>query len=491
MPQRFNKTQIMAGLQCEKHLHLLINHPEHASDRKTPASITGEVVEEHAQREFPGALTVQRYGQGADPVRQTQQLLDDPSVHTIFQAAFSANYNDNEVRVYIDVMQRHHNGWDLIEIKAATSVKDHFIDDVAIQAKTALDAGLPIQRILLMHINSKFTYEGNHNYQGLFTREDITEAVQAHWQVVPDKVQHFAQLLVEPEPDVHIGGHCKKPYACEFRQYCESQEPPYPVGLLPRGQKVIPKLLANGITDIRDIPPDMLSSNRHQWIRHVTVTGNAESLPGAREVLNQLPYPRYYLDFESIQFAIPIWEGTHPYDQIPFQWSCHIENENQTLSHDEFLDVSGEDPRRAFSETLIHTCQRPGPIIVYNQTFEKGVIKKLAETFPDLKPQLLALNERIFDLLPVVEQHYYHPDMKGSWSIKSVLPCLVPHLKYSDLGEVQDGTQAQQSYFDIISGKLSEQHKAKLVNDLKNYCRLDTLAMVEIVSSLLTMEPLN
>lgn len=487
MPHLFNKTQLMAGLQCSKHLHLLVNHPEHASDTRTPASITGEVVEEHAQREFPGAVTVQRFGQGLDPVAQTRQLLGDPSVHTIFQAAFSSDFNGSKVRVFIDVLQRNHsqqNQWDLIEIKAATSVKEHFIDDVAIQARTAHEAGLSIQRIFLMHINNEFIYQGKHNYDGLFNREDITEAVKAHWHLVADNVQRFAEIIADPEPEIHISGHCKKPYLCEFRQYCESREPAYPVGLLPRGQKIVPTLLANGIFDIRDIPPDMLNSNKHQRIRHVTVTGKAEQLPGAQDILNQLPYPRYYLDFESIQFAIPIWAGTHPYDQLPFQWSCHIENKNQPLDHDEFLDVSGEDPRRAFAEQLIHTCQVPGPIIVYNQTFEKGVIKQLAGAFHDLKPQLLALNERIVDLLPIVEQHYYHPQMKGSWSIKNVLPCLVPQLKYSNLGEVQDGTQAQQTYFDIISGALSEERKTRLIQDLKDYCKLDTLAMVRIAESL-------
>ena len=473
------KTNLMAGLQCPKHLHLMIHHKEHASKTKTPASITGEVVEEHAEREFQGGITVNRFG-GDDPFEKTQELLNDDQVNTIFQAAFSAN----DVEVFVDVLTRAGDHWDVIEIKAATSVKDHFIDDVSIQAKTALDAGLPINRIKLMHVNNQFVYQGDKNYNGLFIQEDITEQVKAHWSVVPKNVDASKHIVNGPEPEQHITGHCKKPNLCEYRQYCESQESDYPVGLLPRGGKVITTLLANGITDIRDIPYDMLKSDNHIRVRNVTIEGKPEQLPEAVEILNELDYPRYYLDFESIQFAIPIWADTQPYWQLPFQWSCHIETSDGKLDHEEFLDVSGNDPRREFAEALIQTCQEEGPIIVYNQAFEKTVIKKLAEEFPDLSSSLLALNERIFDLLKVTQKFYYHPDMRGSWSIKKVLPCLVPELSYSDLGDVQDGTQAQQSYLDIIGDMRSSDGKAKLTQDLLDYCELDTQAMVEIVKSM-------
>ncbi len=476
---QLTKTNLMAGLQCPKHLHLMIHHKEHASKTKTPASITGEVVEEHAQREFSDGITVNRFG-GEDPFEQTQQLLNDASVNTIFQAAFTAN----DVEVFVDVLQRAGVQWDLIEIKASTSVKDYFIDDVSMQAKTAFDAGLPINRIKLMHINNQFVYQGDHDFGGLFIQEDITDKVKAHWSVVPKNVEAFKIIVNDPEPDQHITGHCKKPNLCEFRQYCESQESDYPVGLLPRGTKVVATLLANGITDIRDIPFDMLSSDNHIRVRNVTIEGKAELLPEAKVILNELDYPRYYLDFESIQFAIPIWADTQPYWQLPFQWSCHIEASNGDIHHEEFLDVSGNDPRRDFAEAMIKTCKEEGPIIVYNQTFEKSVIKKLAKDFPDLEQPLLALNERIFDLLKVTQKYYYHPDMRGSWSIKKVLTCLVPELKYSDLGDVQDGTQAQQVYLDIIGDKRSTDGKARLTKDLLEYCKLDTLAMVEIVKSL-------
>ena len=182
--------------------------------------------------------------------------------------------------------------------------------------------------------------------------------------------------------------------------------------------------------------------------------------------------------------AIPRWDNTRPNQQHPFQWSCHIQHHDGTLAHQDFLDVSGQDPRRPFAESLIAVCGHSGPIIVYNQQFEKGIITRLANAFNDLSDALLALNQRVFDLLPVVKKYYYHPDMKGSWSIKNVLPCLVPDLDYSDLGEVRDGLMAQRAYLDITAGRLTITQKEALCADLRDYCTLDTYAMVAIVDRL-------
>ena len=297
-------------------------------------------------------------------------------------------------------------------------------------------------------------------------------------------IERFKGVIAGPQPERHIGSHCNKPYTCEYKAWCTQHDAKYPVAWLPNGHVVARKLIDQGIHDIRDIPIEALTSETHQWVRHVTLRGEPELLPDAAETLTALAYPRYYLDFECITFAIPIWKGTRPYQQLPFQWSCHIQEDKETLLHQEFLDASGDDPRRAFAESVIEVCGDVGPIIVYNQSFEKRIIKELAQHFPDLSDRLLALNERVFDLLPIVKKNYYHPDMKGSWSIKSVLPCLVPELHYSDLGEVQDGTQAQVAYLEMISGNLSPYEKDALYKDLKDYCQLDTKAMVTIVQSI-------
>lgn len=478
---RFSKTRFLAGLQCNKHLHLLVHHPELATPTVSPLMITGEVVEEHARREYPRAVTVERDG-AQDPFEQTKTLLADDSVEVIFQAALRYQ----EVEVFVDVLQRQGAGWNLIEIKAASGVKDYHIDDVAIQGWAALGADLNMQRFKLMHINADFIYQGNRDYPDLFKVEDVTEKVFAHLPFIERKLEQFRQLINEPQPDIHMGSHCNHPHPCEYKPYCESRDARYPVSILPHAQKIITQLIAQGIYDVRDIPVEMLKSETHLRVRYITRRGEAELDKQVVNIINRLEYPRYFLDFECVQFAIPIWAGTKPYQQIPFQFSCHIQEANSELLHDDFLDVTGTDPRRQFAEALLEVCGEQGPVIVYNQAFEKRVIKELARQFDDLADALLAINDRVFDLLPVVKMHYYHPEMKGSWSIKKVLPCLVPELSYEALGEVQDGIQAQEAYLHIYSGRLSATQREKLIQDMKAYCALDTLAMVKILQQLQT-----
>jgi hypothetical protein len=478
---RLTKTHILAGLQCEKHLHLALYHPEEAQPVTSAAAVTGQVVERHARLEFPGAVLVERGSPGTDPFQQTTQSMQDPAVGTLFEAAF----RDDDASVFVDVLQRAEGRWDLVEIKAGTQVKDQHIDDVAIQVRVLERAGIDLNRIYLMHIDSAFDYRGDHDYAGLFVREDITDRVRRHLATIDADIERLRVVAGGLEPVRHVGSHCKKPWVCEFTAYCKARDAKYPVSLLPniRAQQV-EQLLARGISDVREIPDNALDSETHQRIRRITVAGSEEQMPEAADTLNALAFPRYYLDFECVQFAVPVWAGTRPYDQLPFQWSCHIVGVGQPVAHHEFLDTTGSDPRRAFAEALLAVCGEAGPIIVYNQAFEKRIINELAATYADLSESLLALNGRIVDLLPIVRRSYYHPDMKGSWSIKSVLPCLAPELSYADLGAVQEGTQAQQAYFDLIGGELDADAAERLRQDLLDYCRLDTWAMVAIARKL-------
>jgi len=476
---RFSKSSIIDGLQCAKHLYLKAHHPELAISIVSPMMITGDLVEQHARREFPQPVTIERHGE-VDSFKKTQTLLADNSVKVMFQAAIM----HDDVNVYVDVLQREGAGWSLVEIKAASGVKDHHIDDVTVQTWVALQAGLNINNICIMHINSGFVYHGNHDYSGLFHVEDVTDRVNAHLPFIEDYLHKARQIVAGKQPDIHVGSQCNKPYPCEFKSYCNEHDAEYPVSLLPNGRKVATEMLARGIYDLRDIPVEVLRSDTHLRVRNITVRGEAELDTQAAHILNELEYPRYFLDFECIQFAIPVWAGTRPYQQIPFQFSCHIQDRTEVLVHQEFLGVSGSDPRRQFAEALLIACGDHGPVIVYNQSFEKRIIKELAEQFDDLSEALLSINTRVFDLLPVVKNHYYHPDMKGSWSIKKVLPCLVPELSYEELGGVQDGTQAQQAYLQIYEGTLNPQEQDKLIEDMKAYCALDTLAMVKIMERL-------
>jgi hypothetical protein len=471
-----SKTRILAGLHCEKRLYLMLNRAELAKTRKSPLAETGIMVGNQARKEFPGGVLVNRFHDASNPFAETRTCLHDNKVTAIFEAGFC--YQDTEV--FVDILQREGSKWNLVEVKSSNSVKDDYIDDVTVQHMVLSNTGVAINRIELMYLNKNFVYQGDENYDGLFIREDIAERVIHHTRFISDAIKQIRKNLTQEEPVQHVDGHCKHPYPCEFKSYCEKQDGEYPVSWLPNAAVVIRKLHNNDIYDIRDIPVDMLSSETHLKVRRVTINRQLELEPDAAAILKELDYPRYYLDFETINFAVPIWQGSKPGQQHPFQWSCHIQQQDAT-THKEFLDVSGQDPRRKFAETLIAACVTAGPVIVYNQSFEKGIIKSLARQYDDLSDQLLAINTRVFDLLPVMKKYYYHPDMKGSWSIKNVLTCLVPELRYSDLAEVQDGLMAQSAYHKIISGKLCKEEKDSLSADMLEYCKLDSYAMLAIV----------
>jgi hypothetical protein len=471
-----NKSNLLAGLQCAKRLHLDTYHPELAVTRKSPLSAAGIMVGKQARKAFPGGKLVHRFQSDTDPFEETRKLLDDNNITAIFEAGFQ--YND--IDIFADVIERDGDAWTLIEVKSSTSLKEDYIDDATIQYLVITASGIAVNRVEIMYLNRDFIYQGDGNYSGLFVREEITDRVIAHKSYISDAISKLRSLQPEPEPVRHVNGYCKRPYPCEFKSYCEYQDAQYPVSWLPNASVVIQKLYHNGIYDIRDIPANILESETHLRVRRITISGKPELDNEAVIILNNLDYPRYYIDFETINFAVPVWTGTGPNQQHPFQWSCHIQSRENSIAHKDFLDVSGNDPRRKFAETLIKACGTSGPVIVYNQTFEKGVINKLAMQFNDLSEQLHAINERVFDLLPVIRKYYYHPDMKGSWSIKNVLGCLVPELKYSDLGDVQDGLMAQSAYHDIAGGKLASEQQSALASDLREYCKLDTYAMLAI-----------
>ena len=241
-------------------------------------------------------------------------------------------------------------------------------------------------------------------------------------------------------------------------------------------------MTAEGIEDIRDIPEGRLSSTTQEWVRRVTIAGEPELKPDAADV-GAYDYPRYYLDFETIQFAVPIWEGTRPYEALPFQWSCHIELASGELRHEEYVDTVGNPPMRICAESLLRVVGKEGPVFTY-APYEKRVLNALAAHYPDLAEDLHKLIERLVDLLPIVRRTYYHPDMLGSWSIKNVLPTVAPHLDYGSLGEVQDGNAAGTAYLRIINPETDNAECQRLVCELLAYCKLDTLAMVELVKYL-------
>ena len=291
--------------------------------------------------------------------------------------------------------------------------------------------------------------------------------------------------LSNREPNIEPGSQCDEPFECPFKKYCSKDsadvpEPFYSLDILYRMSSAKKDgLRANDINDALRVPLSDLNDTQ-QWIQGVSQSGIAELRPYAKEILAKFGSPRYYLDFETINLAVPRWPQTRPYTtQVPFQWSCHIETADHTLTHEMFLDVSGEDPRRSCADQMLKVLGTHGPIFVYFESFEKSRIAELADLYPDLADALLAINARIVDLLPITRANYYHPAMHGSWSIKAILPTIAPDLCYEQLA-VSNGGDAQVAFREILHPKTSAIRKQELTDGLKEYCTLDTLAMVRL-----------
>ena len=272
----------------------------------------GEDVNNVARAQYPGGVLVE-YDDGADAaVDDTMRLLVERPGTLIFEATFAAH----GVLIRADILKSSREGFDLIEVKSTTSVKAHYYEDCAVQAWVLERAGLQTKAILLCHIDNQFVYPGNGDYRGLFRYEDVTKEVRERIGLVPEWIRHYRELLDGGEPDVEMGAHCTAPYSCPFIGYCRGEETEYPLRCIPhpRGtREVTVALIAEGIEDIRDIPEGRLRNERQEWVRRVTIAGKPELRPEAAEV-GACHYPRYYLDFETVQFAIPIWECTRPFE---------------------------------------------------------------------------------------------------------------------------------------------------------------------------------
>lgn len=482
-PYGLSKSRILAFRQCAKRLWLSVHSPELAQESAFLQARfdVGHRVGEIARRSHPDGILVEHFQDPAEALEATAQAIGQYPERPLFEAAFE----HDGVLVRADLMLPGRDGYKMVEVKSSASVKDYHITDCATQAWVIGRARVPLADMEVACIDSSFVYPGNNDYEGLLKTTSVRERAGALLDLVPEWVEAAQQTLSGPMPDIGIGDHCGIPFECPFHTHCSRGLPPppdFPVTVLPgrRGKKLARELLEEGVSDLRDVAEDRLESVALERIRRVTVSGGYELDPRAGEELQWLAYPRYYLDFETIGFTIPIWMGTRPFQQFPFQWSCHVEAGDGGLRHLGFLDVTGEPPMRPFAESLLHALNEQGPIFVYNAGFEAGRIRDLMAMFPDLAPGLGALIGRIVDLLPIARKYYYHADMKGSWSIKDVLPTVAPELDYSNLEEVQEGEGAQRAYLELTEQEVTGDRKAALSEALKRYCERDTLGMVRL-----------
>lgn len=487
-----SKSKLLAFRQCPKRLWLEVHQPELREDSAaTQASFNvGHQVGDIAQRLYDPrgkGVVIDPKIEGFDVAfARSQDLLQ--SAQPIFEAGFCAE----GALAFADVMLPGRKGgkkvWRMVEVKSSTSVKNYHRDDAAVQAFIANAAGVPLTAIALAHIDSSWTYPGGDDYQGLLVEEDLTEDAFGRAEEVRSWIAQAQKVVAKKkEPKGTTGAHCSDPYACGFLAHCQSQEPQaeepirWLAGKWSAGLSTHVEAL--GLIELRDAPDQMLN-DRQRRIKAVTLSKKPFfDRKSAAKALAAHKLPAFFLDFETIQFAVPIWKGTRPYQQIPFQFSLHRLSRTGKLAQEAFLDLSGKDPAKPFAQALLAACGDRGPIFVYNAGFETARIRELAERFPRLEPALLALNGRVVDLLPIAREHYYHPSQQGSWSIKAVLPALCPDLNYAALSGVQNGGMAMDAFLEALAKDTSKSRKAEIEQQLLAYCALDTYAMVRMWSA--------
>ena len=476
-----SKSKLMAYRQCPRRLWLEIYRPELREDSAaTETSFqTGYGVGDLARRIYDPDQTGRLIDIQKDGVENalnlTRKFLGQK--RPIFEAGFKAQ----GALAFADILLPHKNGWRMVEVKSSAHIKGYYHEDIAVQTFVAQASGLPLAQVAIAHIDNSWVYPGNSDYRGLLKEVDVTDEALSRQSQIQGWIGEAQSVLAGAEPKITTGEQCNNPFECGFYGYCSALEPQaeYPIHWLPRFS--VKACRSQGIIDLRDLPPTVTLNKTQQRVKDCTLSG----LPwfdaaGAAVDLANFALPGYFLDFETINPGIPTWKGTRPYQQIAFQFSLHRLGKRGKLEHKEFLDLSGNDPSRAFAESLIDACGEVGPVFVYNAAFEKSRIFELSGRFPKLSKRLLAINDRIVDLLPIARNRYYHPSQHGSWSIKSVLPAVVPELSYQSLEGVQDGGGAQGAFLEAIHPDTSPERNKQLKSQLLAYCKMDTYALVRL-----------
>jgi hypothetical protein len=482
-----SKSTFVRGCQCYKSLYLHKHYPElrgEIDEQQESLFERGTTVGELAQQLFKGGInakpeTAYEYGKAAQLTRE----LIEKGQKIIYEATFIFD----EVMCAIDILVNKNNQWYAYEVKSSTSVKETHILDTSLQYYVITNSGIHLADISVVYINNEYRRIGELDLDELFAIDSVKEQVIEKQQYIKEEIIKQKELIAQSDiPKMDIGSHCSDPYECDFYGHCWQHVPEYSVFNISKlnSEKKF-ELYHKGILDLKDIPEDY-PLNDKQWLQ-VNSEVNKTSSIEKKEInlfLKELSYPLYYMDFETIMPAIPMFDYNRPYQQIPFQYSLHYqETKGSEIIYFEFIAENNGDPRIPFIEKLLKDTKEPALILVYNKAFEITRLKEIAEDFPIYANEINERISRIVDLmLPFQKKQYYTPEMQGSYSIKKVLPALVPQLSYDNL-EINNGGNASAAFEQLYYEK-DKEIVNKTRNNLLRYCKLDTLAMVEILKVL-------
>ena len=483
-----SKSLYTRGLQCHKSLWLKKNNKEVLSlpDASAQAIFqNGNEIGILACGLFPGGIEIPfKNTTFSEKINLTKKLISD-GIENIYEATFEFD----GILIMIDILNIENNSVIINEVKSSTGVKDIYLHDASIQYYVLNGLGYKIRDVNIIHINNNYVRDEVLDINQLFTIVDITSEVIELQSDIPNNLTLFRNTVLNPiEPNIDIGIHCNNPYPCDAIDYCWKHIPDYSIFNISRlSTKKKFEFYTDGIlqfSQIEDIEPFSLS----QQIQIVSELENKTIInkSAIKDFIDGLTYPIYHLDFETFQQAIPEFTGLSPYQQIPFQYSLHIEQKDGTLEHKEFLAKDGIDPREQISKSLTQDIPNNVTVLAYNMGFEKGVLRKLANLFGEYTYDLMCIHDNCHDLMiPFQRKDYYTPTMKGSYSIKYILPALVPEMEkaYEELNLIHNGGEAMQAFVNLSKiddiNKKEEYRKALL-----EYCKLDTLAMVRVLGKL-------
>jgi len=483
-----SKSTFIRGLKCSKSLYLNKhnrNLKDELSEMQKAIFNQGDMVGQLAQQLFPNGTdcTTKTFYNFEESIKKTQLCIQGGK-KVIYEAAFQFN----GVLAILDILVKDEKGWKAYEVKSSTSISKTHINDAAIQSYVIENSGLKLEDVYIIHINNKYVKKNELDLAKLFTISSVRDEISKIEIDISNEIERQKKILNQKNiPTKEIGPHCTSPYSCDFIGNCWKNVPEYSVfNISNLSQEKKFDLYNKGILKIDDIPSEYPLSKNQKL--QVSCEQSNQTIINKEKISNftsELQYPLYYLDFETFSSAVPIFKNSKPYEHMVFQFSLHIQkHKNGETMHFEHLAVAdGSDPRLSFIENLIKCCEGTGDIVVYNKSFESSKIEQLAVAFPEHQKELKQLISRIKDLMvPFQKKWYYKKEMKGSHSIKNVLPAMLDNLSYDNL-TIKEGGMASHTFAQMMSGTFKG-NSENTRKDLLKYCKLDTLAMVEIINKL-------
>lgn len=490
MKNSLSKSKFVKFTQCPKSLWMQVYKPEEGAelDANTKARMeTGLKVGELAKGlfgEYADMTTLKEDG-GLNlsvMINKTREAIAC-GTEVICEAAFATN----DCYCAVDILRKKDNGYAIYEVKSSTDFdKEQYYQDVAYQKWVLTECGINVTGTFLVYINNDYVRNGDLNINELFSIKRIDTEIDSLHSEIPASVHEAQRILsLTEEPSMEIGCNCGKPGECAFWNYCAKHvKSPSVFDLYRMTTQKKFGFYADGKVSFEEMRYEKLSATQKMQVECTLNDTDKIDTVAIRKFLDNLTYPIYFLDFETMQAAIPEYDGTKPYQQVPFQYSLHyIVEKGGELKHTEFLGDGKTDPRRALAEQLCKDIPKGVCSLAYNMGFEKGRINELALAYPDLAEHLMDIHANMKDLLvPFQKGYYYTPAMGGSFSIKSVLPALFPddpELDYHNLeGCVHNGGEAMTIYPKLQ--ELSNEERESVKHSLLKYCELDTFAMVKV-----------